>query len=124
MVIEEMTSVEVDMYGLTFDLDTHMLEEEYQTSCSWVNGEIEKKLLSLDFDQVQYNVYFYGAPKQGAMDFAFLVLRIFSHFRYAPAIRNLQGFEVKNRSVLTEEIIDGFNLSEAAGQQDSMWPKR
>ncbi|MEG1831107.1 MAG: hypothetical protein RR204_04755 [Raoultibacter sp.] len=116
--------MEVDMYGLTFDLDTHMLEEEYQASCSLVNGEIEKKLLSLGFRQVQYSVYFYDAPKQGAMDFAFLVRRIFSHFRYAPAIRNLQGFEVKNYSVLTEEIIDGFNLNEAAGQQGSMWPKR
>lgn len=119
MVIERMDTPDAgeEMFGLTFSLDTRMLEEEYHVTRIKVYSDIERKLLDNGFKHIQYSVYFCSQPSS-AISFAFLVRRIFSSFRYAPAIRDLQGFEVKNLASLTDEIADGFNHC----VEDELWP--
>ena len=121
MVIEKFDAhaLEGEMYGLTFDLDTKMLEDDFDTSRHQVYSEIEKKLVSEGFSHVQCSVYFYTKPTN-AMDFTLIVRRVFSTFRYAQAIRDLQGFEVKNWSSLASEIHEGNEDAEKLGKE--MWP--
>jgi len=107
------------MYGLTFDLDTKMLEEEFGTSRHRAYSEIEKKLVSQGFSHVQYSVYFH-TKQSNAIEFTLLVRKLFSTFKYAPAIRDLQGFEVKNWSSLVSEIHEGHEDAEKLGKE--MWP--
>ena len=107
------------MYGITFDLDTRMLEDEFGTSRARVYSEIEKRLVDEGFSHVQYSVYFY-TKQVGAIDFALMVRRVFSSFRYAQAVRDLQGFEVKNWSSLTAEIHEGHEDARKLGKP--MWP--
>ena len=44
------------MYGITFDLDTNMLESDYGMSRPRAYGEIERVLANIGFSHIQYSV--------------------------------------------------------------------
>ena len=59
MAIEKLAyELDGDMYGITFDLDTNMLERDYSLSRPKAYGEIERVLLDIGFTHIQYSVYF------------------------------------------------------------------
>lgn len=64
MVIEE---IQIDeggdkMYGITFNLDTHVLEDELGISRKVAYAEVEKALKEIGYVHVQYSVYVCPEP--------------------------------------------------------------
>lgn len=92
-----------DMYGITFDLDTNMLERDFGLSRSKAYGEIERVLLDVGFTHIQYSVYF-CKEDDGSASFIIKVARALASLDFASAIRDLQGFRVGNWSDMTESI--------------------
>ena len=117
MVVEMFDSRDWDvegMHGITFDLDTRMLEDDYGVTRAAAYSAIERKLEELGFKHVQYSVYFLP-ESNNSMEFALLMLKTFATFKFAPAIRDLQGFEVKSWSTLTPDIHESHDEKLAAG---------
>ncbi len=92
-----------DMYGITFDLDTSMLERDYGISRPTAYAEIERVLLKIGFTHVQYSVYF-CKEDSGSASFIIKVAHALASLEFAPAIRDLQGFRVESWSDMTESV--------------------
>ena len=97
------------MYGITFDLDTNMLESDYGMSRPRAYGEIERVLANIGFSHIQYSVYF-CRDDDGSASFIIKVAQALASLDFAPAIRDLQGFRVEGWSDRTESV---KNLHEA-----------
>ena len=107
------------MYGIVIDLDAKELEAGFNTSEHRARSEIEGKLASEGFSLTQGGAYLYEG-QANAMEFALLVRRVFSTFRYARAVRDLRAFEVRDRSSLAAEIHEAGD--DAAKLGKAMWP--
>lgn len=93
------------MYGITFNLDTRMLEEDFGLSRQKAYAEIEHVLSSIGFSHIQYSVYF-CKENDGSASFIIKVARALAGLDFAMAIRDLQGFRVENWSDMTESVKD------------------
>ncbi|BAK45694.1 hypothetical protein [Eggerthella sp. YY7918] len=106
MAIEKLAyELDGDMYGITFDLDTNMLERDYSLSRPKAYGEIERVLLDIGFTHIQYSVYF-CKENDGSASFIIKVAQALASLDFAPAIRDLQGFRVESWSDMTESVKD------------------
>lgn len=105
MVIEKLMGHDEDgnMYGITFDLDTNMLERDYGMSRPKAYGEIERVLADIGFTHIQYSVYF-CKENDGSASFIIKVAQALASLEFVPAIRDLQGFRVESWSDMTESV--------------------
>lgn len=104
MVIEE---VQIDeggdkMYGVTFDLDTHVLEDELGISRKVAYAEVEKALKEIGYVHVQYSVYVCPEPD---------VPEIIVVHNTVEALRKLPWFSEAVSRILAFEVSTWGDLS-------------
>ena len=89
------------MYGLTFDLDTNLLHDDYNISRSKAYSIIDKELSSLGFVHLQCSMYVLQNPKSG-MNFLFDIDEQLGQYEWFNAcVRDIVTFKLEDWSELT-----------------------
>ena len=92
------------MYGLTFDLDTHILEDVYQISRSKAYSIIDKALSELGFAHLQCSMYVLQNPTNG-MNFLFDVNDQLGQYEWFNAcVHNIVAFKLEDWSDITNSF--------------------
>lgn len=104
MVIEEFPAFgsEDEMEGVTFDLDTVVLEEVYGVSRAAAYAEMEKRLAALGYKHVQYSVYICPEPsKSGKLLTVELYKTLADIPWFSECVRQVTAFKVAEWGDLT-----------------------
>ena len=91
-----------NMYGITFDLDTHILEDVYDISRSKAYSMITKDLESIGFKHLQYSVYIKPKDKD-EMLFVYQVINTLKKYEwFNDAVHNIIAFKLDSWSEITK----------------------
>ena len=98
MVIEPMPKSKGDvMYGITFDLDTHILEDELKVSRQKAYQQIETLLESVGYTHIQYSVYVCNEPKTSEITVIHETIETLKQISwFNSAVTRILAFEIKS----------------------------
>ena len=90
------------MYGITFDLDTHILEDELGIARQKAYAEIEEKLNDIGYKHIQYSVYVCPNPSHSEIQ---VVTDTVDCLRQLPwfsqAVRQIVAFDISSWGDIT-----------------------
>ncbi|MDO4841894.1 MAG: hypothetical protein Q3982_04375 [Phoenicibacter congonensis] len=92
------------MYGLTFDLDANLLQDDYQITRPKAYSVIDKTLTDLGFARIQCNFYVLQNPKNG-MNFLFDMNDELGKYEWFNAcVHDIAAFKLEDWSDITESF--------------------
>ena len=99
--LEEQTEVN-GMYGITFDLDTHILEDVYKISRAKAYSLITKDLEAIGFKHLQYSVYVKPKDKD-EMLYVYQVIGTLKRYEwFKDAVHDIIAFKLDSWSEITK----------------------
>lgn len=93
---------EIDMYGITFDLDTHTLEDEYGISRASAYATVSQELEKLGFKQLKYSVYVCPEYKNELLLIHYVVNALKKYEWFNAAVHDIIAFKLDIWSEITE----------------------
>lgn len=106
MVIEDFPEFEegaATMYGITFDLDVHELEDVLDISRQKAYAEIERALSSIGYKHVQYSVYVCPKPHSTELLVVHETVEDLKHLPwFSSCVKQVVVFEVARWGDITE----------------------
>lgn len=110
MVIEEFPAFEEGadaMFGVTFDLDIHELEDTYGIPRQKAYTDIEKALLSIGYKHIQYSVYLCPEPRHSELLVVHETINALKPLPWFSACaRQVVAFEVSRWGDITQAFKD------------------
>lgn len=92
----------VNMYGVTFDLNVHVLEDEYKISRSSAYTIISQELERLGFRHLQYSVYICAKYKNEMLLVYHIVEALKKYEWFKASVHNMIAFKLDTWSEITE----------------------
>lgn len=93
---------EIDVYGITFDLDTHILEDEYGISRTSAYATVSRELEKLGFKHLQYSVYVCPEYKNELLLIYHVVNSLKKYEWFNAAVHDIIAFKLDIWSEITE----------------------
>ena len=90
------------MYGITFDLDTHILEDEYNIERSKAYSIVTTELEKLGFKHFKYSVYICPEYKKELLLVYYVVNALKKYEWFNAAVHDIIAFKLDMCSEITE----------------------